>query len=709
MEFKFDNNIYNFEKVKRNSEWNFYQSYYGFENLSIAIKGVELKLTDTIVIEGNETENSFGKTIWAKYQKVDTSSVEYFKCILSEIKGLTKEKIDEIFEEYHFKTKEDFILHIKENKKIKGIGKRKLELLKEKLEKQEEENKIAELAIAIDNYDYAVKIIEKCGSLLNFYETPYKWLNTLHIGFEKIDKIAREKLNISLDNKERNTFLIAHKFNDFNKKSSNYIDLTEFKEYLLKEVKYLHKDIDTYLNENELIVIDGQKVYLAEIYKAELETPNLLMEFLTKEKIEDNTSNIIKFDNFVINFDNNNFMLDPTQKQAIKEIIFGENISILTGGAGTGKSTVTKAIVEFLKECNNYDCMLLAPTGKAALRMAECIGKEAITIHTIIACVEYLEDDILEKRFSSFKKTVIIIDESSMLSQKLLYDFLKSIEYLQKFCNFTKIIFVGDQYQLPSIGSGQVFEDLINSKIFTHTHLTKTFRQAEGSKIINNANKVRYKKCIDFKKDKEFYISTNSLENIRKIYFKFQEKYEKNIEFYKNFQIAVITNNVKDSINDMFKMPKITNFNAKFQVGDKIINKKNNKELGIINGDMGIVNHVTQKETTIYFYDNNYEITFKNKDLKNIDFGYACTVHKLQGSEYKSVMFLLQDIPLCDHRLFYTAITRAKENFILLAKSYNSIESVSKKSNDYLRKTNFINRLKNTFRKVGILSETSRV
>lgn len=700
MEFKFDNKLYNFEKQTHiKSEWNFYKSYYGFEELTIATKEFELKLTDSIVVEGNESKNNFGTTVWANYQKVDTNSVEYFKCILSEVKGLSKTNINDMFEEYKFESKNDFIKHIDEGKKIKGIGKKKLKLIQYKLETSEEENKIVELAMLIDNHDYAEKIIKKCKTLSNFFESPYKWLSSLKIGFKKVDEIARTKLNISLDNKERNYFLIEQKFKDFNSKSSNYVDLEEFKEYLIKEVKYIHCDLDTYLNTNKLIVIENNNVYLKEIYKAEKETPPLMMEFINNEKIKLDESNYDKFNNFVNNFNNSNFILDDTQSQAIKQIIFGENISILTGGAGTGKSTVTKAIVNCLR-IFEYNCILVAPTGKAALRMTECIGRKATTIHSIIAAVEYLDDEILEKKFSSMNNTVIIIDESSMISQKLLYDFLDSIKYLKKFCNFTKIIFIGDQYQLPCVGTGQVFEDIIETKMFTHYHLNKTFRQSEGSIILENANKVRYKNNIKLYKNEEFYVTENSFEKIKSIYFRFKEKYTNTSDFYKNFQIAVITNKTKDAINDIFKMEKITDFDCKFQVGDKVINIKNNKELNLTNGDMGIVEEVNKKETTIYFYDNDYRITLKNKNLKDIDFAYACTVHKLQGSEYKSIMFILQKVSMCDHRLLYTAITRAKKNFILLTKSIQEIEIACKKSNDYLRKTHFKKRLNNTFKNI---------
>lgn len=703
-EFKFDNNIYKFEKVIRNSEWNFYESNHSFtEKITIALKEVELKLIDNIVVVGNKKENSYGTTIWADYQKVDTQSVEYFKCILSEIKGLTQTRIDDIFEEYNFKSQTDFIEYFEKGGKIRGIGPKKIKLIKSKLETVEEENKVAELAISLDNYKYAAKIISKCHSLSMFFETPYKWLSTLHLGFQKTDEIARNKLNITLDNKERNEFLTEWKFKQFNIKNSNFVSYKEFREYLLNEVKYINKDVDTYIKDNDLLIVDGDNVYLKEIYEAEKNTPTKLLEYSMKDCIDITKENITIFDDFVNSFNSNNFTLHESQSKAIKEIVFGSNVSLLTGGAGTGKSTVTKAIVECLRMFG-YSSTLLAPTGKAALRMTECIRREATTVHSVIASEEYLDSEILSKKFGDTSKTILIIDEASMLSQSLFYDFLQAISKLKQYCPYEKVLLIGDRYQLPSVGSGQVLDDLIDSKLFTHVNLTKTFRQDGKSLILENANKVRYKKEIPLiKNNPEFYISGMSDDKIKKIFFKFKDKYANNIEFYKNFQICVTTNKMKDQINEMFKIPNTDlDFKSKFQVGDKVINTKNDKERCLTNGDMGIVQNVEKSKTTIFFYDNKHMLTIENNLLKNIDFAYACTTHKLQGSEYKSVMFLLQNNPICDHRLFYTAITRAKINFIVLANNYSEITTVCKKSNDYMRRTNFKTRLKKEFKVMKI-------
>ena len=706
MEYQFDNNEYNFYKAPAKSDWNFYKpGAFVANDITLAIQGMELKLLPNIIVEGSQTENSFGKTIWVKYQKVDTKSTEYFKCILSEIKGITRKSIDEMFETYKFESAQDFITHVEAGKKIKGIGPKKSELVLKKLEEAEAENITAEIACLIDNYNYAEKLSKSIRSLEQLYDKPYKYLSKLNIGFLAVDEIARTKLNISLDNKERNKYLIQHKFKQFNTQNSNYVDEGEFKEYLIEEVRHMpaNTTVDDFIDKNELLETEDKCVYLKEIFEAETLSPSLLATFNHYSNIINDEYNKEKFNQAIKDFESyNNFSLADSQKQAIETITFGKNTSILTGSAGCGKTTIIKALIDSLN-IFKYEPLLLAPTGKAACRLSECANQKAFTIHSLVCYIEFMEtlvsaSAVLDRFALTNSKKIIIIDESSMIDQLLFYRLLKTIGKLNKVgLKFEKILFVGDPFQLPSVGCGQVLNDLIESKCFTHIHLTETFRQAKDSLIIKNANKVRNKKDVDIAKTTEFFVGELNEDLIEKIYFKFKSKYNNILDFYKEFQIATITNKTREYMNEKFKIKDNSNpelKKCKFRVDDKVINLENDREKGIYNGDMGIVEHVTKKETTIYFYLVNIRIVFKNNELKKITYAYACTIHKLQGSENKSVLILLQNNCISDHRLLYTAITRAKQNCIILCKSQSEIFEICRKSLDWTRKTNFTKRLR---------------
>ena len=711
MEYNFDNAKYDFYKSPAKSDWSFYKpGNLTGDEITLAIQGVELKLLPNIIVEGSETENTFGKTIWIKYQKVDTKSTEYFKCILSEIKGLTKHAIDEMFEKYKFESSKDFIDHVEAGKKIKGIGPKKSELILKKLEEAEAENITAEIACLIDNYNYASKLSKHISSIEQLYKNPYRWLSKLNIGFIKSDEIARNKLGITLDNKERNYYLIQHKFNQFNTKSSNYVDEGEFKEYLINEVRDLpaNTTINDFVKDNELLETENNCVYLKEIFEAEDISPSLLAQFSTHNKIEKDDKNKDIFLESIANFEQyNNFELAYSQKLAIEKLVFGNNASILTGGGGTGKTSITTALIEVLSKFG-FKSLLLAPTGKASCRMAECTNKRAFTIHSFVCYIEFMEDLLSTyatcERFclDYMSRKIIIVDESSMIDQRLFFRLLKTIDKLNRLgLKFHKILFVGDPFQLPSVGCGQVLNDLIESKCFNHMHLTETFRQAKDSLIIKNANKVRNKKEIDIIKTTQWFVGEISEDLIEKIYFRFKEKYSNILDFYREFQIATITNRTREYINEKFRIKDINNKElekCKFRVNDKVMNLENDREKDIMNGDVGIVEHITRKETTIYFYVINKRIIFKNNELKKVTWAYACTTHKLQGDQCKSVLIILQNNCIADHRLFYTAITRAKENCIILAKNTSEIFEICKKSLDWTRKTNFVKKLRNVLK-----------
>lgn len=691
--YEFDNNKLQFIKQKANSEWNFYRPASCFDsNITLAIKGYELKLTDKIIVFGSETENQYGKTIWIQSQEIDVDSKEYNICVLSEIKGITQEKAEKIFDDSKVDNLQDLIDYLVNNK-IKGIGEKTKGRIIEKLNEVQKDDLFSKLHLLVGNVKYAKKLAEKLNNIEQLYKNPYKLMKSLNIGFTKIDEIAREKLNIALDNKERCEYLVEYKFNEFNKKQSNYIELDEFREYLINEVKYLSTGINEFINNNELIVVEDNKVYLTPVYEAEKNTPPLMVGNFSME-IENIDSSIENLERI------NNFKLADSQKNALESILKSNKINVLTGEAGTGKSSITKFLCDIINQ--KYLTLLLSPTGKAAGRMKECTNRQAYTIHSFYYFLisDYACEYMTYQKFGIQDNFVLIIDEVSMVDQILFYKLLDAINECE-WLYLKSVIIIGDPFQLPSVGCGQVLIDIINSKCFNHVHLTETFRQAGDSNIIKNSKKVRNKEVIEFIKTVDFWVDGLNGNNIKKFFYHFKTKYNDSLlELYKNVQFVTATNKTKDIINDMFKQEKTENNKFKFEVFDKVINLENNKEIGISNGDFGIVEHIDNKHTTIYFYDVNIRYQFEKSEVDKIKLGYACTTHKLQGSEYKTIVIILENSPvISDYRSFYTAITRGKQNVIILASSKKDIHDVCKRDNDYRRKTDFPKRLKQIFSK----------
>ena len=694
--FEFPNSRYTFYESGKSKDKNytFYKNY--TDNVTLAFSGLKLVVTETVVIEGKKTENDYGVTIWVDYQDVDCNSIEFQKMILSDVKGITAERADEIFEDFGFKSIVEIAAHLEAGKKIAGIGKSKMKLINEKLQDAAEENLKQKLTFLLGNRNLSKKVAKHIAELKELYDHPYEILHECGVGFLRSDDIATQKLSISLDNKERNQYLIRHKFNQFNTKSANYVELDAFKDYLMNDVE-IHCEVDEYLHDNKLIVVEAGAVYLNEVYEAETETPFLLKSYTHKFNIDNIEESIDMYQKF------NDIDLDTTQIDAI-EAASQSPISIVTGGAGTGKTTISKGVISVLSQ-NGYQVVQLAPTGRASVRMTECTGLIANTIHSFCCFAEYIAPEnpdalrwfVENYQVSSRSKKVVIIDEFSMVDQLLFYRFLQAVEYVNRELGLgiVGIVMVGDPFQLPSVGCGKVLHDLIESKCFCHTHLTKTFRQAEKSPIIRNSKLVRDGKVIEFLKDREFYVNGYTDASLKKIVATFRSKYSNDIDFHRNFQICTALNASVDHVNSLYKVS-----DKPFAVGDKVINTKNNKEYQVSNGDMGIVESIRWEKKqifiTVFFYDLKKRITFESTE--NLRLAYACTVHKLQGSEFKHVVVLIdKNSILLESKMFYTAITRAKENCIILAVDSQMISSACKRNNQWMRLSQFASRLDDCF------------
>lgn len=406
------------------------------------------------------------------------------------------------------------------------------------------------------------------------------------------------------------------------------------------------------------------------------------------------------------------------QKRAI-QLAVTKGVSIVTGGPGTGKTTVIKAILDIF--CNlKYSFMLAAPTGRAAKRMSEASGYEAKTIHRLL---EMTYTDQHRPIFSRDENNplpykAIIIDEMSMVDTLLMASLLKAIK------NDTYLILIGDVDQLPPVGAGNCLSDIIKSSRFEVCRLKKIFRQAQESLIVVNAHKIndRIMPILDVKDSDFFFIKRESAEDIKELVIdlaarRLPRKYK--VDFLDDIQIITPTRKGELGTNELNKVlqsalnpqdgkKKEKKFgNIIFREGDKIMQIKNNYDLewsalsesdsgndeenkgrGIFNGDIGrILSINTQSETMVIDFDKRiteYDFAL----LEELVHAYAITVHKSQGSEYKIVMMPAFDspAPLMTKNLLYTAVTRAKEMVCIIGRA-RCIETMVKNDRRPVRHT----------------------
>ena len=388
-------------------------------------------------------------------------------------------------------------------------------------------------------------------------------------------------------------------------------------------------------------------------------------------------------------------VLDEMQKKAVTEAA-GHGLFILTGGPGTGKTTTINAIIRFF-EGEGAELRLAAPTGRAAKRMTEATGYEAQTIHRLLELNGMPEDDrsagavhFERNAQNPLDADVIIIDEMSMVDIHLMHSLLLAITA------GTRLILVGDENQLPSVGPGNVLRDIIHSGCFPVIELTKIFRQASESDIVVNAHKINRGEPVEIhNKSRDFFFLKRYDADmiIRVVIALIQDKLPRYVNA-RPFEIQVLTPMRKgllgvERLNQMLQRylnPQDGSKKEKtlgdrlFRQGDKVMQIKNDyqmewevrgrygipveKGIGVFNGDTGILREINEfAETAEVEFEDGRFATYSFKQLEELELAYAITIHKSQGSEYPAVILPVLSGPqmLLNRNLLYTAVTRARK------------------------------------------------
>jgi exodeoxyribonuclease V alpha subunit len=544
------------------------------------------------------------------------------------------------------------------------------------------------------------KIYQKYGDSVYsvLQENPYRLADDISgVGFKIADEIAY-RIGIHTDSDYRIKSGMVYTLLQATGEGHVYLPKDELfqraAELLGVDSSYMEKHLVDLATDRKIVQKeqgDQILIYPAQYYYLELNTARMLRELdifcPEDEKIVERRIVQIEKETGTV--------LDEMQKKAVQEAA-GHGLLILTGGPGTGKTTTINAIIRYF-EGEGAEIRLAAPTGRAAKRMTEATGYEAQTIHRLLELSGMPEDDRegqpihFERNAENPLETdVIIIDEMSMVDIHLIHSLLMAVTA------GTRLILVGDENQLPSVGPGNVLRDIIRSGQFPVVELKKIFRQASESDIVVNAHKINKGEQVEINnKSRDFFFLKRYDADIiiRVVIALIQEKLPKYVEA-KPFEIQVLTPMRKgllgverlNQILQRYLNPPDASKKEKeigqglFREGDKVMQVRNNYQLeweirgrygipiekgvGLFNGDTGIIKTINEfAETAEVEFEDGRWAEYSFKQLDELELAYAVTIHKSQGSEYPAVIIPLLSGPrmLMNRNLLYTAVTRARK------------------------------------------------
>ena len=594
------------------------------------------------------------------------------------------------------------------------------------------EKKRVTIITNLEKYDESHKVIvylselgfnmREALSIYNMYkgytmdkvgEDIYDLVDTLSIPFTKIDKIAID-MGYSRDDKKRIEACIIYSMSNiiFNNGDTYLNKLDIYKETM----KYLNMDnyvysFDEYiesLKNKGKIVIDGENYYLKDIWNDEEYIINKI------KKLSNIDKTIYKhIDDEIERYQNiQGILYNDNQKKAIKDAIEG-NITIITGGPGTGKTTIIKAIVDIYSELNKYrskdainHIALLAPTGRASKRMSEACLMGASTIHRFLKWNKESEDFTINE-YNKDEHDLIIVDEVSMIDISLFASLMKGTK------NDIKLVLVGDYNQLPSVGPGELLKDLIDSNTINTIYLDKLYRQNEDSYIVSFASEIKdnnlSENFMEPRMDYVFLPCTSYMikESIKNIINKMIDKdinmnrVQVMAPMYKG-EVGidnlnkVLQDTINPSSNDKLELKS---GDTLYREGDKILCLLNMPDDNVYNGDIGYIVKIDVSKSEVYISFDGNIVKFTPKDFNKITLGYIISIHKSQGSEFDTVIMPMSNSynRMLYRKLIYTGVTRAKRKLILLGE-VDAFRYAISNNREEVRHTDLKNKLVNMYK-----------
>lgn len=618
--------------------------------------------------------------------------------VISGIGPITAKKIVDFFGERSLEVLDNNIERLNE---IKGIGSKKIELIMKSYSSQRE---VRGIIMFFQGFGItpngAMKVYKRFGgnSINVVKDNPYILTETITgIGFKAADNIARH-LGIDKNSTFRIKSGIKYIINEFCAIGNTYMPMdkliTKGKEILEVEEEALTSSIYEAVIEGKLKVedIEGSKgVFTIPFLYAELGVTKQIVTLAAAHYDEMDINAEEEIRDFEVK---NNITLAISQKEAVKGAV-NNGIEVITGGPGTGKTTIINCIVDIFEGAGKR-VFMAAPTGRAAKRMSEATGREAKTIHRMLELGAGEEDvELYRSEEAPLECDVLILDEASMIDINLMNNLLNAIAV------GTRLIIVGDVDQLPSVGPGNVLRDIIESQAVKVVRLNEIFRQGRESMIVVNAHLINEGKMPMLnKKNGDFYFIESGegeviLEEIVSLINKRLPKFNKKWNKMEHIQILspmkkgiVGVDNLNKELQDILN-PKIKGKAEKlfkdtiFRVGDKVMQTKNNynmkwtrysqgKEeegIGIFNGDIGYIIDINEEEDKVVVnFEDDKTVEYEDMYLEELTLSYAITIHKSQGSEFPVIIMpMFMGPPLLMNRnLLYTGITRAKQLVVLV-------------------------------------------
>ena len=657
--------------------------------ITVTLNGIAPLIGQLLEIEGEWVKHpkfgqQFKATTYKTVAPTEISGIEKFLAS-GAINGIGPAMAKKIVAEFGEKTLEIIAKSPNELLKVPGIGKKTAEKISTSYLEQSE---LTEIMVWLENHGisntYAGKIFAKYGSFaIDIMEKDiYRLFQDIEgIGFLTADKLAFN-LGIQREDKRRIISGIDYALMQLCNNGHCCIPEMALVDKTAKILQVNNQIIFTILKEridngslNTEVVGGETLIYPPYLYYAEKKVATRLLQLqqATEPLSEDDLSLFIK-----VWEKDNQIQLAQKQKEAIKACLH-HGVLVLTGGPGTGKTTVIKGILSILK-AQGLKIRLAAPTGRAAKRLSETTGQKALTIHRLLEANNLAQDDNLQLGFSKdiddqLDADVIILDEVSMVDIVLMHHFLNAVP------DGCRIILVGDTDQLPAVGPGSVLKDIIRSQKIPAIRLDEIFRQAQTSMIIQNAHIINAGRLPDLRKqysDFVFYELNDDTSITQKILdLCTKDLPHEGFDVLKDVQVLSPMHRflcgvenlnlmLQERLNPKKNQDELKYSSQTFRVGDKVMHIRNNYQKNVFNGDIGFIQDINNEKLTVDYFD--HIVTYEKNELNELTLAYASSVHKSQGSEYKVVIIPLSTSHyiMLQRNLLYTAITRAKQKVIII-------------------------------------------
>ncbi|NMC55544.1 MAG: ATP-dependent RecD-like DNA helicase [Chloroflexi bacterium] len=594
---------------------------------------------------------------------------------------------------------------------VAGIGEKRVEMI---LKAWEEQKQIKEIMLFLQSNgvstSLAVKIYKQYGqNAIQVVRTdPYRLARDIYgIGFKTADKIARQ-MGIAEDAPSRIQAGLLFALGQLSGEGHCFAErgqlLTAAAGLLEIEAALCEPQVDLLVAQGDLI-LEEEALYLPPFHYAEVGAAGKLRRIQTDAR---DRLAVFKTINWPLAFDAldkvSSFQLTEQQKLAVR-MALTEKVSVLTGGPGTGKSTITFSIIQLLKE--RYCTVLLAaPTGRAAKRLSEATGLEAKTIHRLLEYSPTSSDAFVRDQENPLDADMIIIDETSMVDILLLNHLLSAIE------TGSHLVFVGDVDQLPSVGPGNVLRDMIDSGEIPVTRLDTIFRQSEDSYIIVNAHRINQGEFPQFStQSKDFFLFPE--EDAEKAADRVVElattRIKSKFGFNPQTDIQVLSpmhrgdtgvSELNRRLQSELNPPSASRTEYRqggrvFREGDRVMQIRNDYERKIFNGDMGVIQQIDLENQALSLDFEGRVVPCEYSQLDELAHAYAVSIHKSQGSEFPVVVIpiLMQHYMMLQRNLLYTGVTRARKMVVLVG-SKRAIARAVKNNQIARRNTRLASRLR---------------